>query len=204
MVLQSIRSLQRDEDGTSVMEFGLIAIPMMMMMMGTLDAGHTYYVKSILSGELNKLARSSSLEGASVVSQQQIIDARLAAAVKTVAPTAVVDVDRRYYKTFSEAAAAQAEVLVSDVNHNGACNSGDTYIDRNGNFHWDADGGDDGQGSAKDVVIIKVNVSYERFFPIHKMVMNLPNNVVLISDSILANQPYGNQTLYTTAVTRTC
>jgi Flp pilus assembly pilin Flp len=198
-----LASLLRDQQGTSVMEFGLICIPITIMMMGTFDVGHTYYVKAVLSGELNKVARSSSLEGASVITQQNIIDSRLKASLREVAPLATVAVSRRYYKTFSQAAAAQAETMVGDANANAKCDPSDTYIDANNNNRWDEDGGDSGQGGAKDVVIIKVNVTFKRLFPM-KALIGSDEDVVLVSDSILANQPFGNQSQYTTAVTRNC
>jgi Flp pilus assembly protein TadG len=91
MKFPSLRPLLQCEDGTSVTEFGLIAIPLFMMTMGTLDVGHTYYVKAVLTGELNKLARSSSLEGATTTSQQIVVDERLRNAVKLIAPNATVD-----------------------------------------------------------------------------------------------------------------
>jgi hypothetical protein len=84
------------------------------------------------------------------------------------------------------------------------CDINDTYIDANNNNKWDSDGGNNGQGGARDVVIIKVNVTYERMFPIHQMILNLPNNVVLVSDSVLANQPFGSQSSYGASTTRTC
>jgi Flp pilus assembly pilin Flp len=206
-----LRPLLRNEDGTSVVEFGLICIPLIIMLMGTLDAGHAYYVKTVLSGELNKLARNSSLEGASVTAQQNIIDERMRATVKIVAPNSTVSVTRRYYKTFSKAAAALAEAWTDNdpdgpsgpLLPNGTCDAGEPYIDANVNSTWDADGGDNGQGGAKDVVIINVNVSYKRLFPMQSLI-GLSDDVVLLSDSILANQPFGNQNTYTTAVTRNC
>jgi Flp pilus assembly pilin Flp len=206
-----IRSLVRDEGGTSIVEFGLICIPLIILLMGTLDAGHAYYVRTVLSGELNKLARTSSLEGASVTTQQNIIDDRMRATVKIIAPNSTVAVSRRYYKTFSKAAAAQAESWTDNdpdgpsgpLLPNGTCDNGEPYIDANVNSTWDADGGDGGQGGAKDVVIIKVDVTYKRLFPMQSLI-GLSDDVVLVSDSILANQPFGNQNTYTTAVTRNC
>ncbi len=197
-----LNALLRDEQGTSVMEFGLICIPVTIMMLGTFDVGHTFYVRSVLSGELNKVARSSSLEGASVTAQQNIIDNRLKDSLRQVAPLATVAVTRRYYKTFSQAAAARREDF-TDNNNNGKCDAGEPYVDANVNSTWDADGGDGGQGGAKDVVIIKVNVTFKRLFPM-KSLIGADEDVVLISDSILANQPFGNQSQYTTAVTRNC
>jgi Flp pilus assembly pilin Flp len=236
------RLFVNNERGTTVTEFGLIAVPLSMMMMGALDAGHSYYVNTVLSGEINKLARNSSLEGASVAITKCQNDKALKIAVHTVAPTAKISpltcdeiqqryerisileglesrtpaettelnniyqdinnilnedikIERRYYKTFSNAADQVAETW-TDTDHNGTCNGGEPFKDGNRNNVWDADGGDDGQGGARDVVIIKVSVSYQRLFPVQKL-LGLPDGVVLISDSILANQPFGNQSHYT-------
>ena len=196
------KSVQKDESGTTVVEFGIIAIPMCVMMLGTLDIGHTYYVNAILTGELNELARSSSLEGSSVTAQQNVIDARVKKAIQVIAPNSTVTTTRRYYKTFSKAAAAEAEEW-TDTNGDGICNEDEPYVDANVNDVWDSDGGDSGQGGARDVVIIKVEVTYPRMFPVKKLI-GMPEDVILISDSILANQPYAAQSDYTTAITRQC
>ncbi len=196
------KKLSSDQSGTSVVEFGLIAIPLTMMIMGTMDIGHSYYVQSVLAGELNEVARSSSLEGAAVGAQQTVIDNRVRRAIHTISPSADVTTTRRYYQSFSKAALAQAEEW-TDTDGDGTCNDGEPYIDANVNDNWDADGGDNGQGGARDVVIIKVEVTYPRLFPVQSL-LGFSEDVILISDSILANQPYAAQTQYATAVTRNC
>jgi hypothetical protein len=190
------------EDGTSVVEFGLLAMPLSIMIMGVMDLGHTYYVDSVMNGAMHELARESSLEGASSTSQQAIVDARLRDTIHAVSPDAVVTVTRRYYKTFSKAAAAQAEQW-TDANNNHTCDNNEPFIDTNNNDIWDADGGDSGQGGAKDVVIVRVDVRYRRIFPTKKLI-GLGEDVQLLTDSILANQPYAAQQSYGVATTANC
>lgn len=197
-----LRRLLFNQDGTSVVEFGLLAMPLTIMIMGVMDVGHSYYVDSVLNGAMNELARESSLEGSVSESQQAIVDARLKDTVRTVAPGANIEVIRRYYKTFSKAAAALAEEY-NDDNHNGTCDNNEMFIDTNNNDTWDADGGDAGQGGAKDVVIIRVEVRYKRLFPTKKLI-GLGEDVQLLTDSILANQPYGQQETYGAATTGNC
>lgn len=197
-----VKKLSSDQSGTSVVEFGLIAIPLSMMIMGTMDIGHSYYVQAVLAGELNEVARSSSLEGAAVTAQQTVIDNRVRRAIHTISPNATVTTTRRYYQSFSEAALAQAEEW-TDTDGDGTCNDGEPYIDANLNDSWDADGGDNGQGGARDVVIIKVEVTYPRLFPVQSL-LGFSEDVILISDSILANQPYAAQNQNAPAVTRNC
>lgn len=203
MIFSSANLLQR-EDGASVMEFGLIAPVAMLMMLGTMDIGHSYYVRATLDGAMQNAARSSSLEGASTVTAQELVDLRVEEAVLTLAPNATITSTRRYYKTFSEAALARAETVIEDpADANMKCDPGESFMDANRNGIWDSDGGSNGQGGAKDIVIIKFKVSYPRLFPMAKM-LGLPANVELESNSILANQPYGEQTSFGPPVQTNC
>ncbi len=176
----------------------------MLMMLGTMDIGHSYYVRAILDGAMQSAARSSSLEGASMVTAQEFIDLRVQEAVLTLAPRATITSTRRYYKTFSEAALARAETVIeAPAGANLRCDPGESFIDTNRNGIWDSDGGSNGQGGAKDIVIITFKVSYPRLFPMASM-LGLPENVELESNSILVNQPYGEQSVYGPPVQTNC
>ena len=181
------------EDRASILEFALIAPVVMMMVMGTMDIGHSLFVRSTLDGAVQDAARSSSLEGSTSLTQQDLIDQRVASTIRELAPDAKVTVSRRYYKTFSTAALAQAEQVIEQSPGNLKCDRGESFMDANGNGVWDADGGSDGQGGARDIVIITFNVSYKRISPMAGL-FGWPTNVEMQSQSILANQPYGDQT----------
>jgi Flp pilus assembly pilin Flp len=194
--------VQTNEDGATVVEFGLIALPLTIMIMGVMDLGHTFYVDSVLNGAMNELARASSLEGASTTAAQALADEKLREKIRVISPGSQITVSRRYYKTFSKAAAARAEEW-SDFNSNTRCDNNEPFIDANNNDVWDADGGDSGQGSAKDVVIVRVDVRYRRLFPTRSLI-GFGEDVQLLTDSILANQPFGAQNQYGPAVTGNC
>lgn len=182
-----------NEDGVSILEFALIAPVVMAMMLGTLDIGHSLFVRATLDGAVQDAARSSSLEGATSETQQDLIDERVASTIRELAPDAKVTVSRRYYKTFSTAALARAEDVIEQSPGNLKCDRGESFMDANGNGVWDADGGSDGQGGARDIVIITFKVSYPRLFPMAAL-LGWSANVEMQSESILANQPYGDQT----------
>jgi TadE-like protein len=199
-----LKKLFSNQSGVSVTEFGLIAPVFLLMIMGTYDIGHQIYLRAMLNGALQEVGRDSSLEGASNADQRDVIDTKLRTLIADLAPKASVDITRRYYKTFSTAASADAEQLIEDEEDaNGQCDSGETFMDANHNGVWDADGGDAGQGGAKDVVIIKVIVRYERLFPAAGFI-GYGNNVALVSDSVIANQPYGQQQQYAAPVSVDC
>lgn len=204
MILFQRSRFIRNQDGTSVMEFGLIAPVAVMLMFGTMDVGHTYYVRSVLDGAMQQVARDSSLEGASTAVQQDAMNKRITDTVHAISPTAEVTPRRRYYKTFSEAAAARAEEFTDTAgNLDGLCNNNEPFIDANNNGEFDEDGGDAGQGGADDVVIIKYRVRFNRLFPMAALI-GLPNEVTIYSNSILANQPFGTQSTYGVATTGYC
>lgn len=200
------KTFRANQSGTSVMEFGLIAPALIMMIMGTYDVGHNIYLKAVLNGALQEVGRDSSLEGASNADQRDAIDTKLKAMVSNLAPSANVAVSRRYYKTFSEAAASKKEAIIEDPNNppNGLCDyPNESFMDANHNGKRDLDGGNDGQGGARDVVIIKVTITYNRLFPSAAFI-GYGENVAIVSDSVIANQPYGKQTQYAPPVPVPC
>jgi Flp pilus assembly protein TadG len=203
--MRARRSL-RSEDGTAVTEFGLIAPMFAMLLMGSLDVAHMLYMRAVLQGTVQKAARDSSLESGSVAANQTAIDTRIRRAVKhlntSLADSSIV-INRRYYKTFSKAASAQAETLLSDTNNNGTCESGDRYSDANNNNVWDRDGGDAGQGGARDITVYNVTVTYPHMFPLWQM-LGIPRLNTANATTVIANQPYDKQAQYSTATARTC
>jgi len=202
--MATMKRIKSNQNGASIMEFGLIAPVVMVMMLGTMDIGHSYFVRATLDGAMQTAARSSSLEGATTLTAQELVDLRVKESILPLAPNAIITSTRRYYQTFSDAALARAETLIEPpTNANLRCDPGESFMDANRNGVWDADGGTDGQGGAKDVVIIKFKVSDPRLFP-RAGLIGLPENVELESNSILANQPYGDQTAFDPPVQTNC
>ena len=115
---------------------------------------------------------------------------------------ATVTITRRYYRTFTAAANATPEAW-TDTNKNGRCDAGEPYQDDNRNNTWDADGGNGGQGGAKDAVLYTVTVSYARMFPIYNLIGG-SNTAKVTASTVLKNQPYGDQATYGASVVRNC
>lgn len=194
--------LSREQRGATIVEFGFVAPVLAVLLMGALDLGHTLYMRTVLQGVVQKSARDSSLEGAAQSARRDEIDAYVTTQVRNVAKNATVTISRRYYKTFSEAAAAQAETF-TDTNTNNRCDAGEPYQDRNNNSTWDADGGNSGQGGAQDDVVYTADISYPRLFPMDKLI-GLSGTVRVKAVTVLENQPYSDQTQYGAATVRNC
>jgi Flp pilus assembly protein TadG len=190
-----IRAGARDEKGATVVEFAMVAPLMGLMLLGAFDVGHTLYMRSVLQGIIQKVARDATLETGLDTTQQSTLDEKVRKQIRALANNATVTITRQYYRSFSNAAAAQFEPY-TDTNHNGTCNAGEPYQDNNNNSVWDQNGGNSGQGAAKDAVIYTVTVSYPRFFPIQNFIGG-SNTTTISGATVLRNQPYGDQVVPT-------
>lgn len=193
----------RDDRGTTVVEFGLLAPILMLLLMGFFDVGHSLFMRAVLEGEVQRAARNSGLETGGVAATQATIDAAVKSQLRPLGITdAQVAISRRFYRSFSQAAAAQAEPY-TDNNGNSRCDNLEPFTDRNNNGVRDLDGGDAGQGGAKDSVLYTVTVSYPRLFPLHKMIGVSPTTTLKAS-TVMSNQPYGEQGSYAAPTVRSC
>lgn len=195
-------ALALDMRGVTVVEFAMVAPVLCLVLLGAFDVAHTLYARAVLQGIVQKVARDGTLESGTETNTQVLLDNRVKAQVRALANNASIHIGRRFYRTFSEAAAARAEVF-TDTDRNGTCNGGEPYEDANRNSRWDEDGGDEGQGGAKDATIYTVTVTYPRFFPIYNLVGG-SNTTRLVASTVLRNQPYGEQSSYGAPVVRNC
>ncbi|NIJ18523.1 Flp pilus assembly protein TadG [Sphingomonas naasensis] len=192
--LRRCRALLRDRRGVTVVEFAIVAPVMGLVLLGGFDIGHTLYMRTTLQGVLQKAGRDAALESGASASAQEKLDKKITDQVKALANNADVEIKRRYYRTFEDAAAAKAEIH-TEVNGNGICDAGEPFEDANNNGKWDADGGNGGQGGAKDATLYTVTVSYPRFFPLNNFIGG-SNTTKVSASTVLRNQPYADQGVY--------
>lgn len=202
-MIRRLSPLARDRRGVSAVEFGFIAPTFCMVLLGIFDFGHTLYMRGALQGVLQKTARDATLESNTTAGQQAILDDRVKSHVKALANNSTIDIKRRYYRTFSQAAAARAEDW-TDTNTNGRCDAGEPYMDANNNNVWDSDGGDSGQGGARDATVVTVTVTYPRMFPLLKLFGDNTANAKIVATTVLKNQPYSDQGSYAAPTRRNC
>ncbi|MES2755480.1 MAG: TadE/TadG family type IV pilus assembly protein [Pseudomonadota bacterium] len=194
--------LREDERGVTAIEFAIVAPVMCLLLMGGFDTAHSLYMRSALQGIVQKVGRDSSIEGYGQTGSQTNADAKVRNGVKAIANNATITITRRFYRTFSKAAAAQAEVW-TDTNSNGNCDNGEPYQDANRNSSWDRDGGDAGQGGAKDATVYTVTATYPRVWPLWKYVGG-SSTTKIVATTVLRNQPYADQATYGSTVVRNC
>lgn len=181
--------LRRHESGATVVEFALVAPVALLLIMGTLELGYQQYVAAVLNGAMDQAGRNSGLE--SGAGSAALIDAEVQNRVRDVVPGARFTFNRRAYADFRSV--GRPEQFTDNIIVNGVRDPGECFIDSNGNGRWDSMRGNDGQGSAAQVVQYKVDVTYGRLFPLYAW-LGWDNEVVLNSSTTLVNQPYGRPT----------
>lgn len=186
-----LRRFRRCRRGATIVEFAFAAPVMLIAMMGVFDLGYNMYTATLLQGAIQKAARDSTIEGAATSSDT--LDSRVRGIVHTVAPHATLAFSRKSYTNFTDV--SQPEDF-TDVDKNGACNDGEPFEDANGNGVWDKDRGRSGVGGARDAVLYEVTVTYQRAFPVAKLI-GLPDTTSMTARTVLRNQPYTQQTAIT-------
>jgi len=191
------RRLQREQDGATLTEFGLVAPILFLMLTGIFDMAHGVYTTALVNGAMQAAARDLTIEGATLRETQ--LDQKVLNQVRAVVPAkATVTLGKKTYAEFNDVGRPED---FTDTNNDGICNNGEPFVDVNGNSQWDADRGKAGLGGARDVMLYTVRVNYPRLFPIYKFI-GLPQNATISGSTVLRNQPFDEQTRTTT--TRNC
>jgi len=183
-----------DQSGATIVEFGLVSTVFVTTLLGFLDLGHSLYIQSVLQGAVQKSARDATLESGKSEAQQSQLDATVRERVEHLAANSSVTFSRRYFRDFTKAAQATAEPF-QDINNNGRCDDDEPFQDNNHNTIWDRDGGDNGQGGAKDNVVYTVQITYSRLFPMARLI-GMSEMATVEARTVLGNQPFGEQGSY--------
>lgn len=190
MTLRRIMGSERlrdDRRGATIMEFGLVAGPLCLFIMGIGDLGYQSYLRAVAQGVLDRAARAASV-GTLNTSQ---IDAYIDTQMQTInAKNGTTSTTKKSYYNFSRV--GKPEKITTDTAPLGTYNSGDCFEDSNGNGTYDSAGGNDGLGGADDIVFYQVTVSMPRLFPLAKM-LGWSATQSATANATIRNQPWSNQ-----------
>jgi Flp pilus assembly protein TadG len=182
--------LRRDRRGVTIVEFAIVVPVMLMLIMGLGELTYQGYVQSVLTGAVQKAARDSGIESATMTAIDQTVENTVRAVAGKAqfvpAPT------RKSYSSFS----AMAPEPFTDSNGNGQYDKGECFSDVNHNGVWDTDPANSGQGGASDVTVYTVTATFPRLFPIAQWI-GWGDTATIHATTILKNQPYKTQSLNT-------
>jgi hypothetical protein len=197
-----LRRLARQQRGSAVTEFGLIAPVFLMLLMGIYDLTHMVYARSVFDGAVERAAREASLETADTEAADKMVED----SIRPVLPDVALTTQRKSYFDFADIKRAEQwtdnkgkDPSGSWIDYpgrdNGICDYGESYFDENRSGHWDADIGVSGNGGAGDVVMYTVTATYSPLFKIPFMPEAWKTRS-MTATAIKKNQPFANQTAY--------
>ncbi|OYX44829.1 MAG: hypothetical protein B7Y90_19170 [Alphaproteobacteria bacterium 32-64-14] len=182
------RRLAGDRQGATLPEFAIVLPTFLVLLFGIFDLGQGIYIRSVLQGAILDAGRDAGLE--SGVSQQSAIDQYVRDQLTPIAiSNPAFSVERLNYSGFNDVGRPED---FTDANNNDQYDVDECFTDENGNNSWDGDVGKGGLGSANDVVVYSVTVTYDRVFPLWRMIDGEQRGSVS-SSTALRNQPFGPQ-----------
>lgn len=191
--------LRDDRRGASIMEFGLILTPLLVLLMGGVDLGYQAYVRTVALGAAEGASRRVLLEGA----DEAAIETETRTQIKRVIGNATVDVTTGSFYRYGNI--DMLERLTVDLNGNGEL---DGPVDTDGNGVPDKSdcwedidnngvrnvvrAGAQGIGGADDIIKSTVTVTYPRLSPVWRL-LGIGDTAKVIVATMVRRQPYDYQ-----------
>lgn len=184
-----LRQLAKNRDGATIVEFAIVLPLFMVFLLGLMDIGQMVYGKSVLTGAVHRAARASATETRNTA----LADESVLKAIRPVLPGVTISTSRTSYFDFADIGRAEKW---NDANANSRCDNNEVYTDENRNGQWDEDvGKTNDEGNASDVVIYRVNASFDPVFKV-PFAPERWSKRTLTATAVVKNQPFGVQTDY--------
>lgn len=193
MIPTLLTRLIKARRGAALPEFAFVAVPFLILVMGSIDLGYQGYLRATVAGALEKAARKAAIGDRTRAQVITLITNEVSVVLPLSSrsdPNAISIVPQSY---FNFSSVGGGERITGDTAPIGQYNSTDCYEDRNGNGRYDATGGGgDNLGTADDIVYYIVSVRVPRLFPIWR-VIGWGDTVTTTAKTLIRNQPYGAQ-----------
>lgn len=183
---RKLSAIRANDEGAALIEFALIAGPLIVLLLGTMDLAYKGYVSTLSKSVMQEVARESSVGGKSAKKIEEEINAKLEPLLLS---SATVRVSVKSYFAFT--GIGKPEQIIDDKNSNGTLDIGDCFLDGNRNGVFDANTGNSGTGGPDDIVNYEIDITSPRFFPLAKFFGG--ENMRVYNATSVRNQPFGSQ-----------
>ena len=185
-IFSRLRNLAKDTRGVYAVEFGLIAAPFCMIMLGFIDMGYRMYLNNQMQVVMQQAARQAGIGEKTELE----IDEYLKKQLQPLTNVNNIKINKKSYANFSKV--GKPEKITSDTAPVNAYNVGDCYEDSNGNKSYDYDQGRSGVGGADDVLRYEVVITFNRLVPLGGF-LGWSNKETVQGNILVKNQPYAAQ-----------
>lgn len=168
------------ERGAALVEFGLILLPLCVLIMGTLELGYRIYAISVVNGALRDAARMASTGQYSGTDISNMVTGT----IHDFRRDATVAIVTKSYASFTGVGVAEP-VTSGTVASGKYC-----YQDINANGQWDADQGTAGLGNPDDVVYYQVTATYNTLFPFSQTMFGMGPTTTISVNTLVSNEPF--------------
>ena len=177
MIARVLRRLRRDRRGVTVVEMGLVMLPLTITLLVLFDFSYRMYAQSVLEGTLQRASRQATIGNKTSDQIDVYIKNQLAFFSKAEDPV----ISKKNYYQFS---GVSKPGRWCDYDKDGIKDNDEPAIDPGG----------DGLGGSDDIVFYTVSVSFPRMFPLGKF-LGWSNRETVSANMVLRNQPYGTQVI---------
>lgn len=183
-----LRRLLRASEGSSVIDFAIIAPVFILFVVGILEFSMLMLGETLLQSAVTDASRFG-LTGRTLVGQTR---EEVIADLVATRTYGLIDVDRLEFDTLvypSFDSVGRPETF-TDQNGNGAWDAGEAFVDINGNGQWDDDMGAVGLGGPDDVVLYRVRYEWRMLTPMFRAIFP-PDGVIPMEASLaVRNEPF--------------
>lgn len=182
-----IARFKRDADGVTVVEFGLIAPVLVLLVMGVVEMGLMMTGQAVLDNAAFIASRTGKTGYAdSDKTQAKTIAAAIQKAAASFLDSSKITVTSTAYSDYDS---MQPEPF-TDTNNNGVRDSTESYTDVNKNGVYDKNDGTTGYGASGQVVLYTATYNWTVFTPLLKKLVGTNGVVPLKARVVVKNEPY--------------
>lgn len=184
--LQRLRVFGKREDGTTAVEFAMLAMPLCYLLFGTIEFGIAMMYQSMLESatiDSSRLGRTG-YSGSNISREQTLLNS-IQSRLHNMLDMSQVKITSKAYTSYDVIGKPEPW---TDKNKNGVVDPGE-YTDINGNGKYDTDMGQAGYGGPKDVVVYTVTYPWPVMTPI--VASFFTGGVFqMTSVAVVKNEPY--------------
>ncbi len=188
MLANAIGEFKKREEGSTMVEFALVAPLLAMFLIAIVEFGMIMFSSILMESGLRDASRfgitGREVAGATRLENiVQIISDRTIGLIDMDA----ADVSVLVYPSFSDVGAGEDYV---DGNGNGSYDAGETYTDSNGNGGWDSDIGVAGAGGTGDIVLYRISYDWPILTPFASSFIGDEGTFQLRASIAVRNEPW--------------
>ena len=187
MMKNIIFKTKKDENGSTLVEFAILFVPLMTVVLGLTELGYQSYLNMMTQSVSHRIAREATVGASTQADVEDLANELLSPVLLN---GANVDVTTSSYFDFT--GIGQPETITNDINSNDVVEEGDCFDDVNGNATHDIDLGQDSLGGGDDVVTYTINIDSPRLLGVAGF-LGLPDRLNIAATSASRNQPFEDQ-----------